>query len=134
MSRRTDTTTSSLMNIAFLPLHRLNTRILCLFASTDRSLCFLSLSFSHRRKRNGPIILSLSLSLDRQSEEKKSEKKGERKAFIISGDTKEPFVHLLDRRFSPSFSRYIFIIISMRDESRAQHISSSPIVNYRPDV
>jgi hypothetical protein len=128
-----------LMNIAFLPLHRLNTRIHSLFGSTDRSL---SLSFSRRRKRNGPIILplslSLSLSLDRQSEEKEEEERegGERKAFIISGDTKEPFVHLLDRRFSLSLSpsRYIFIIISMRDESRAQHISSSPIVNYRPDV
>lgn len=72
------------MNIASLPLHRLNTRTL-----RSVQLTVLSLSFSNARKRNGPIILPLvfrfSLSTSREEEEEEAEqvKEKEEKRLLL---------------------------------------------------
>jgi hypothetical protein len=92
------------MNIASLMLHRLNTHTLCSVQLTVLSLSPVVLSFYKTRKRNGPIILPFvshfSLSTTREEERVK-----EKKTFIISGDTKGPFVHLL-HRFSLLYIHY----------------------------
>jgi len=116
MSKRTDTTSSSLMNIASLPLHRLNTHTLCSVQLTVLSLSLPVFSFSNTRKRNGPIILPLvshfSLSTTRE-EERVKEKKKRLLLVVIRKD------HLCTWSIVSLFP--IFIIISMWDESLVIH-------------
>ena len=127
MSKRTDTTSSSLMNIASLPLHRLNTHILgsvqltVLSLSPSPSLFPFSLSLTREKETVQLSFLPSRISLCRQPEEKKRSEYKRKKTFILSGDTKGPFAHLL-------FS--IFIIISMRDESRAIHHQSNSQLSF----
>ncbi len=126
MSKRTDTTSSSLMNIASLPLHRLNTYILgsvqLTVLSLSRSLSVLS--FSNTRKRNGPIILPLvsyfSLSTTRGEEEEEEQVQEKKKRLFLVAIGKG---HL--RTCSSLYS------LSYRCEMSLTQYITSPIVNYR---
>lgn len=121
MSKRIDTTSSSLMNIASTPLHRLNTHILCsiqLTVLSSPSLFVLSLSLASIREKE-TVQLSFPSSLvsvsTTREEERIKEKKGLLFVVIWKG-------HLCT--CSIVFLCSIFIIISMRDEPHVIHHQS----------
>lgn len=145
MSERTDTTSSSLMNIASLPLHRLNTRTL-----RSVQLTVLSLSLSLTREKETVQLsflssfVSLLLSVDnsrrrrrwrRRASKRERERKKRRKKNVYCWwwYEKGPFVHLL-HRFSPSLSLSSPYSLSYRCEIHLAQYITSPIVNYRIDV